>query len=1487
MANTRMTAPNTFTKGLIMDFNPTITNSNCLVNALNATLLTFNGNEMQLQQDMGNGRVETTFLPEGYVPVGACEFGDIIYIVSYNPLENKSQIGCFPSPERNITSDEIADLNQNLSAKDFQEFSGDTPSGVIKSMSVKKVVYGNKNMNPGDKFIIYEEAATNESVLHENRDTLSDYGNSVHTHNEWPKLLKLKVVSIEDSGKIVDLNASVKWYDNDYYLAHLQKNNVTSKPDIDSYRSIVSSAYSVFQSKVSGKLAILAELETISGFSCTYDVYTSYNDNTQETNYKIYFYTSWETQHNDINPVGFIFTESEWSKDIDGGVILMPKYNNGIIEYVPSNKKVEVPVKSAATVLNGKIISYDCTLVKEYTRTYELENPSDTFDTYINTDSYNAKISNILDWRKVLTTYTAIKNQDDYTNLRPVTRVTRLLDKKTGEPVYENNKYRYLYNLDSYTTENNITKYNTKGLDGKNIEIADIEINDDIINNYFHKDIPSLITEDFKLKRKKDLHIVKDNLEVEEMSLDTDLSRMIWNYKVAPVLPYGVLNHLEVSGNIDFSKLGTGIINLNSWRYYNSGNVCTLTWGLDAYTEPNKGIAEVVFDFFDNQGCAASYHITDKSSFAGTFTEQIILTQRNFNYKLNSVDAYGNTYNHAGELDPNGTLYLDDNNKPTASETNHGPYKNDAGTLYPNILYLVKITVKYCPKDIVGNFNTDNTSGYKTFYRWLWTNNLFNEMYYNTADFDNLQPQLGLDFSATFDTKGSKGTNTLKPKYYTYLNNNEFAYDKDKDMLYKTLGANIYAINQDYKDDAVGNIRMTLNPTLSEGFNTFNLNKDALSLIKDLKVKLGKSTITKSIDTPSIIHTDENFTSPLHDTVQPVIAKSLDSHEDTSTGFDRSGYAGYNYGTNSSIISNDALALMQERITPIRNENTNYYFTDRPLNTVGHKDINMYSSQSAYESYLDSFSLNLLNAKLQADEPLVYYDLKGEKQEVNHYQCLTTTLANASASGEGIKLVLAGTAYSKMYASEMVKDLKSKVLKSLIHDTDSLKSVGFHYNNGHLYFNNLITWHMGESYGKDTRYGVGWSKGIDDTNWKKQNNMGITNDNNAGNGWKPVFTDKTVQELLQNNWTGPISAFMICRTDSGNAEIDKINSNVSWDKIRASFGLPSYGNTITNSSGETPVGDPKNWGSSECSYIHSFMVYDQVQKILVPIADYFVSAWNPVSQNKRDGGINGRPYLTLADMLGSLFAQLYVVDITAEDNVGLPTNFVSLQQFSEFWNKDIIVEADTSNLKEQTSIRTLVTIQKQPMETYLKCLMKNSQKDYGADGINQHNINLVLQGIQRVFSFKYEVPYTLGNLVYLNNQKAKSKNKIMLSVLTKEGQPQIKLFSGDVAYNTLYSWTGKNITPFGQGSALNYAKSFTIKDNSVYMTEHHTVIKNNSFATLSRVLQYDGGEISWNNLAQFPSWGSTYDIQYRGTGDDPHLRKLPLISFFNEYKPGS
>ena len=52
---------NTFDGGLIMDLNPIVTPNNVLTNALNATSITFDGNEFVLQNDMG---MEKFILPD-------------------------------------------------------------------------------------------------------------------------------------------------------------------------------------------------------------------------------------------------------------------------------------------------------------------------------------------------------------------------------------------------------------------------------------------------------------------------------------------------------------------------------------------------------------------------------------------------------------------------------------------------------------------------------------------------------------------------------------------------------------------------------------------------------------------------------------------------------------------------------------------------------------------------------------------------------------------------------------------------------------------------------------------------------------------------------------------------------------------------------------------------------------------------------------------------------------------------------------------------------------------------------------------------------------------------------------------------------------------------------------------------------------------------------------------------------------------------------
>jgi hypothetical protein len=70
-------------------------------------------------------------------------------------------------------------------------------------------------MTSGDKYIIYSAELDSKG----NHEHLSDYGNTSHQHERFPKLVKIYVVSIEESGKITYLDSSTKWYkENDFYI---------------------------------------------------------------------------------------------------------------------------------------------------------------------------------------------------------------------------------------------------------------------------------------------------------------------------------------------------------------------------------------------------------------------------------------------------------------------------------------------------------------------------------------------------------------------------------------------------------------------------------------------------------------------------------------------------------------------------------------------------------------------------------------------------------------------------------------------------------------------------------------------------------------------------------------------------------------------------------------------------------------------------------------------------------------------------------------------------------------------------------------------------------------------------------------------------------------------------------------------------------------------------------------------------------------------
>lgn len=268
--NLRKDASNGFSQGLMMDYDPMGTPNTALTNALNATFITYNGNEGALQNDLGNGRVESAYLPEGFIPLGTTSFGGIMYIVSYNPLNDTCQIGSFPSPERNFTEGEDNYGTFGLTLDMLTKISNDENQSNLYSSFQLVVPLLNKDgqeiqLTSGDKF------ALNIQNLQQYYGYLQD----LYKNNEPSNLdpcIKL-VVGIKRDGQLRELSDLLKY------------NTVVNKSDtynyisltgdcedsgaikrIDDYRDLIESPYNIVNCNISGTLCLIVKIVTLDSF---------------------------------------------------------------------------------------------------------------------------------------------------------------------------------------------------------------------------------------------------------------------------------------------------------------------------------------------------------------------------------------------------------------------------------------------------------------------------------------------------------------------------------------------------------------------------------------------------------------------------------------------------------------------------------------------------------------------------------------------------------------------------------------------------------------------------------------------------------------------------------------------------------------------------------------------------------------------------------------------------------------------------------------------------------------------------------------------------------------------------------------------------------------------------------------------------------------------------------------------------------------------
>ncbi len=140
-----------FNDGLVMDMNPLGSPNTALSDCLNGTIITYNGNEFTLQNDMGNTKLNESKLPQGSIPLGMKEYGGILYLALYNPITNMCEVGSIPSPDYATSP---RDTGNDVIEFEASGIGSDTEGFKFKDKLLKLFDFEEMTLHPGDEYVL-------------------------------------------------------------------------------------------------------------------------------------------------------------------------------------------------------------------------------------------------------------------------------------------------------------------------------------------------------------------------------------------------------------------------------------------------------------------------------------------------------------------------------------------------------------------------------------------------------------------------------------------------------------------------------------------------------------------------------------------------------------------------------------------------------------------------------------------------------------------------------------------------------------------------------------------------------------------------------------------------------------------------------------------------------------------------------------------------------------------------------------------------------------------------------------------------------------------------------------------------------------------------------------------------------------------------------------------------------------------------------------
>lgn len=262
---------------------PLATPKTSLVSAKNATLLTYNGNENILQNDMGNAQIVDTRtgnimgLSDGFVPVGIKEYGGIVYIASYNPATKESELGTIPSPVIDYT---LSNFTEQVSDKQLTDI--ESNNDYIDSKILQEYIPIDENtvFRVGDQFIVELQldglfTKDWEDVLVNNKPLITKYNDQ---DNIEYGLYTISLYSKTISGQYINITSIIKnkqyYYDKDgnytysnyWFVPYKETSNIDLDTTYKKGKNLLT-----YPNIPSGRLYIKINVEKPSAFKATYN----------------------------------------------------------------------------------------------------------------------------------------------------------------------------------------------------------------------------------------------------------------------------------------------------------------------------------------------------------------------------------------------------------------------------------------------------------------------------------------------------------------------------------------------------------------------------------------------------------------------------------------------------------------------------------------------------------------------------------------------------------------------------------------------------------------------------------------------------------------------------------------------------------------------------------------------------------------------------------------------------------------------------------------------------------------------------------------------------------------------------------------------------------------------------------------------------------------------------------------------------------------